>query len=96
MYSIGISVFGYENKEKHSIYISKKCSEEKHVGSLLIGEAEKNTIFLPKISIHLCMIIHDIIEENIFVVIVYVLSLQKKFQSDMLKIALKLMLNKEL
>ena len=42
------------------------------------------------------MIIHDIMEENIFVVIVYVLSLQKKFQSDMLKIALKLMLNKEL
>ena len=41
MYSIGISVFGYENKEKHSIYISKKCSEEKHVGSLLVGEAEK-------------------------------------------------------
>ena len=23
--SIGISVFGYENKEKHPIYVSKKC-----------------------------------------------------------------------
>ena len=29
---IGISVFGYENKEKHPIYVSKKCCEEKHVG----------------------------------------------------------------
>ena len=28
--SIGISVFGYENKEKHPIYVSKKCFEEKH------------------------------------------------------------------
>ena len=29
--SIGISVFGYENKEKHPIYVSKKCCEDKHV-----------------------------------------------------------------
>ena len=29
---IGISVFGYENKEKHPIYVSKKYCEEKHVG----------------------------------------------------------------
>ena len=29
---IGISVFGYENKEKHPICVSKKCCEEKHVG----------------------------------------------------------------
>ena len=29
--SIGISVFGYENKEKHPIYVSKKFCEEKHV-----------------------------------------------------------------
>ena len=34
--SIGISVFGYENKEKHPIYISKKCCEEKYVDLLLI------------------------------------------------------------
>ena len=34
--STGISVFGYENKEKHSIYVSKKCCEEKHVDLLLI------------------------------------------------------------
>ena len=39
--SIGISVFGYLNKEKHSIYISKKCCEEKYVDLLLIGEERK-------------------------------------------------------
>ena len=33
--SIGISVFHYQNKEKHSIYVSKKCGEEKHVDLLL-------------------------------------------------------------
>ena len=27
--SIGISILGYGNKEKHPIYISKKCCEEK-------------------------------------------------------------------
>ena len=39
--SIGISVFGNESKEKHTIYISKKCCEEKHVDLLLIGEEAK-------------------------------------------------------
>ena len=29
--SIGISVFGYENKEKHQIYASKNCCKEKYV-----------------------------------------------------------------
>ena len=31
--SIGISFFSYENKEKHPIYVSKKC-QEKHVDLL--------------------------------------------------------------
>ena len=40
--SIGISVFGYEKeKEKYSIYVSKKCCKEKHVDLLLRGEREK-------------------------------------------------------
>ena len=39
--SIGITVFGYENKEKYPIYVLKKCCEEKHVDALLIGEGEK-------------------------------------------------------
>ena len=32
----GIIVFAYENKEKHPIYVSKKCSEEKHFFDLLL------------------------------------------------------------
>ena len=52
---------------------------KKNIGDLiLIGEEEKNIMFLSKISIHLCMIIDYIVEENIFVVTVYTLSLQKK------------------
>ena len=43
--SIGISVFGYEDKENHPLYVSKKCWrknwEEKHVDLLLIGEGVK-------------------------------------------------------
>ena len=44
--SIGISVFSYENNVKYPIYASKQCCEEKHVDLLLIGEGEKNTMFL--------------------------------------------------
>ena len=72
--SIDISVFGYENKEKYPIYVSKKCCEEKHVDLLLIGEGEKNTMFLSMILIDSCLIIHYTVEENIFVIIVYMLS----------------------
>ena len=39
--SIGISVFSYENKVKHPIYVSNKCCEDTHVDLLLIGEGEK-------------------------------------------------------
>ena len=38
---IAISVFGYENKVKCPIYVSKKCCEEKHVDLLLIREEGK-------------------------------------------------------
>ena len=46
--SIGMSVFGYENKEKPPIYVSKKCCEEKRVDSLLIREEGKRHYFLIK------------------------------------------------
>ena len=36
--SSSISVFGYENKETHPIYVLKKCYEEKHVGLLLTAK----------------------------------------------------------
>ena len=51
-------VFVYGNKERHRIYVSKQCCEEKYVDLLLIGEREKNTMFLSKILICSCMIIH--------------------------------------
>ena len=46
--SIGIRVFGYGNKEKHPICVSKKCCEDKHVDLSLIGEREKNHYVLIK------------------------------------------------
>ena len=39
--SIGISIFGYENKVRYPIYVSKKCCKDKHVDLLLICEGEK-------------------------------------------------------
>ena len=41
-------VFGYENKEKHPIYVSKKCCEEKHVDLLLLLEEGKRHYVLIK------------------------------------------------
>ena len=72
--SIGISIFGYENKEKHPIYVSKLL-----LSITIIGEGDKNTMFLSKILTRSCMIIHYIVKENIFFVIVYTLLLQKKY-----------------
>ena len=46
--SMGISGFGYENKEKHPTYISKRCCEEKHIDLLLIGEEIKRHYVLIK------------------------------------------------
>ena len=68
--SIVISIFAYKKKEKHPIYVSKKYCEEKHVDLLLKGKGKKNTMSLSKVLTLSCMIIHYIVEENIFVVIV--------------------------
>ena len=71
-----MSVFGYESKEKHLIYVSKKYCEDKHVDSLLVGE---DTTFLSKILIRSCIIILNGVEGNIFVVIVCKFSVHKMF-----------------
>ena len=68
---MAISVFGYEKK-----YISKLCMRIK-TDLLLIGEEVKITMLLSKILLHLYMITQFTMEENIFVVIVYKLLLQK-------------------
>ena len=40
--------FGYKNKEKHPIYVSKKSCEEKHFNLLLIEEKGKRNYLLTK------------------------------------------------
>ena len=41
---MSISVFGYDNEDKYSIYVSKESCEEKHVDLLLIGEEGKKIL----------------------------------------------------
>ena len=72
--SIEISVFGYENNEKHPSYVSKRFCEQKHV-----EKKERDTMCWSKILTLSCMIILYIVEENIFVDIVYELLVQKKY-----------------
>ena len=69
--SIDVIVFGYENKEKHPIYVSKKCYEEKVADLLLIEEKGKIYFVLIKgfIKFMYNHILHR--RKNIFVVIVY-------------------------
>ena len=76
--SIDSSVFGYENKGKCPIYVSKEC-EEKHVDLLLIGEGKKKHYVLIK-YFNRFMYDHSLYRgRNIFVVIVYSFPLQKKY-----------------
>ena len=52
--SISICVLGYENKEKHPIYVSKKC-EEKHVDLLLTGkEGERHHVLIKGFQTFMC------------------------------------------
>ena len=91
--SIDTSIFGYEKKEKHRTYLSKKCCEEEHVELLLIGEEGTKHCVLIKVSF---MCDHTlIVEEKIFAV-VYKLSVHKKYYNFILKIDLKLTVNKGL
>ena len=77
--SISISVFGYESKEKHPIYVSKQFCEEKHVDLLLIGEEGKRRYLLIK-DFNTFMYDHTLHrEKNILTVIVYKLLVQKKY-----------------
>ena len=77
--SIGISVFGYENKEKHPIYLSKNCYEGKHVNLFLTGAEGKSHYFLNK-DFNTFKYDHTLLRgKSIFVVIVYKLLVQKKY-----------------
>ena len=71
--------FFYENKEKHPIYVSKKCCEDKHVDLLLIGEEGKRHCVLIN---YLNTWMYDQtlqLGKNVFDVIVYKLSVQRKY-----------------
>ena len=54
---------------------------QKHVNLLLIGKTgqKHKKMFLSKILMHLCMIMHCIMEENILAVIVCTSSVLKKY-----------------
>ena len=58
-------------KKTNPVYVSKQCSEEQHVDLLLIGKEGKRHYILIKDFNISCMIIHYIVEENIFVVVAY-------------------------
>ena len=60
---------------------------------LLIVKGEN--FFLAKISIHSSIIIHYIVEKNMFVVIVYMLSSQKKNWKVHIEDCFKIMINKK-
>ena len=45
------SNFGYQNNEKYPIYVSKRYYKENHVDFLLIGEGEKNAVFIKYFNI---------------------------------------------
>ena len=93
---INISVFSYGNKEKHPIYVSKKCCKEKHFDLLLIGKKGKILYVLIK-DFNIFMYDYTLHHgKNIFVVIVYKLLVKEKYQNVILKTALNLMANKEL
>ena len=76
---ICVSVFGYENKEKHPRYVLKKCCEEKHVDLLLIGKESKINYGLFN-NFNIFKYNHTLHRrKNIFVVIAYKFLLQKKY-----------------
>ena len=52
---------------KSTQYMYQNTVVKKNVDFLLIGEGEKNVMFLLKISVHSCLMIYYIVEENIFV-----------------------------
>ena len=57
--SISISVFVYKNKEKYPINVSKNAVKINMLICYSLENKSKGNIFLSKILIHLCMIIHS-------------------------------------
>ena len=75
--------------------MSKKCCEEKHIGLILIGEREeKNYIIMSDFSAFMFDCTY-IVEETIFVAIVYKLLEQQTYSNLILKTAVNIMVNKK-
>ena len=72
--SIGISVFGYENNQKHLLDVPKKYCEEEHVDLLLIEEERRSHyVFIKDFNTY--MYNHTLNhEKKVFVVIFYKFS----------------------
>ena len=68
---IGISVFVYESKVRYPFKVLRKWCEEKYVDLLLTGEKEKGTMFLSKILMNSCEIIHCIVEKKILLSLLF-------------------------
>ena len=71
--SISINVFGYENKEKQIIYVSKQCFDEKYVDFLLIGEGEKTLCSCQRFNI---------MEENILSLLFTLFHYRRNFKAS--------------
>ena len=87
--SLSISIFGYENKEKQPICVSKKCWKEKHVYSLLIGEGE--TVFIKDFN---TFMYDHTLHHGRKHFCCYCLQAFRRTWNNILWIALKLMANK--
>ena len=61
---IGISDFGYENQEKHPIYVARNCSEEEHVYLLLIEEKGRRHCPYHTFQLNSCIIILYTVEKT--------------------------------
>ena len=63
--------FGNKNKKKYQIYVSKNAVKINMLIHYWYENKAKGTMFLSNILICSCMVIHYIVAENIFVVIVF-------------------------
>ena len=74
--------FGYENKEKHPIYVSKKCCEKKNVDILIIEQKGKRHYVLIKnynslIQSHIKNILLAVMAINKYVLMISLVTLLK-------------------
>ena len=72
------SAFGYEYEKKYLTFVSKNTFK-RYLITIDRRRRQKDTMLLSKILLYSCIIIPYIMEENIFVVIVYRLLVQQKY-----------------